>query len=204
MKTGLASGAALALVLAFAPAAYAEEPAPERPAKEDPFATKPGYGQLFLSVMGGTGLRFNNPYRLATPLGADAESASRTNAYVDVGLAMTLGNPLGLQHGAALRTTAGVEGVAQAVMTPSYFAWYRHGALAAFGRAGAAIVLTPDVTWGLEGSLGGAFFFLGGVGLVAEVVGDVFYGTGTRDVPAAAYPILSGQLGLLATYEVLP
>ena len=87
--------------------------------REEPFATKSGYAQLFVSVMGGTGLRFNNPYRLATPLGDDAESVSRTAGYVDIGLAGTLGNPLGFQHGFALRTTVAVEGIGQVVMTPS-------------------------------------------------------------------------------------
>src|SRR5689334_18556383 len=102
--------------------------------REEPFATKSGYTQIFATVMGGTGLRFNNPYRLATPLGDDAESVSRTAAYVDLGLAMTLGSPLGFQHGASLRTSIAVEGVGQVVMTPSYFGWRRWRALAAFGR----------------------------------------------------------------------
>jgi hypothetical protein len=187
------------------PARAEDQPdVPVVPKKEEPFAAKPGYSQFFLTAMGGTGLRFNNPYRLSTSLGSDAESVSRTNAYVDLGLAMTFGSPLGVQHGAALRTTVGVEGVGQAVMTPSYFGWRRKGALAAFGRAGIPLVLTPDVTWGFEGALGGVFFFLGGVGVVAELVGDVFYGTGTRDVATAAYPVLSGQLGFMGTYEVLP
>src|SRR5262245_35999271 len=66
--------------------------------REEPFATKSGYTQVFATFMGGTGLRFNNPYRLSTPLGDDAESVSRTAAYVDIGLAMTLGSPLGFQH----------------------------------------------------------------------------------------------------------
>src|SRR5262245_46083920 len=74
--------------------------------REEPFATKSGYTQIFATVMGGTGLRFNNPYRLSTPLGDDAEYVSRTAAYIDIGLAMTLGSPLGFQHGATLRTTA--------------------------------------------------------------------------------------------------
>jgi hypothetical protein len=181
-----------------------DAPASLPPKPEEPFATKPGYAQFFTTVMGGTGLRFNNPYRLSTPLGGDAESVSRTNAYVDLGLAMTFGSPLGFQHGAALRTTVGVEGVGQVVMTPSYFLWRRKGALAAFGRAGVPLVLTPDTTIGLEAALGGAFFFLGGIGVVAEMVGDLFYGTGTREIATATYPVLSGQLGLIGTYEVLP
>lgn len=193
---------ALVFSLAAVPLALAATDA--RAEEEDAFAVKDGYAQVFVTVMGGTGLRFNNPYRLATPLGDDAESVSRTAGYVDVGIAGTLGNPLGLQHGAALRTTAAVEGVGQVLMTPSYFAWRRWRSFAAFGRAGVPLVLTPEVTWGLEASAGGAWFFLGGVGVVAEVVGDLFYGAGTREVAAATYPVLSGQLGLLGTYEVLP
>ena len=177
--------------------------APAR-AEEHPFATKPGYGQIFVTVMGVTGLRFDNPYRLATPLGKDAESVSRTAAYIDLGLAMTLGHPLGLQHGVALRTTIALEGVGQVVVTPSYFGWRRWGALAAYGRAGTPIVVTPEVTWGLEGALGAAFFFLGGIGVCAELVGDVIWGAGTRDVSTVTYPILSGQLGFLGSYEGLP
>jgi hypothetical protein len=157
-----------------------------------------------VSLLGGPGLRFNTPYRLATPLGSDAESVSRTAGYVDIGLAGTIGNPLGIQHGFALRTTIAVEGVGQVVMTPSYFGWRRWGAWAVFARAGTPLVLTPSVTWGLEASGGGAFFLLGGLGLTAEIVGDVFYGAGTRDVSVATYPVLSGQLGILGTYEVLP
>ena len=172
--------------------------------REEPFATKPGYTQLFATVMGGTGLRFNNPYRLATPLGEDAESVSRTAAYIDIGVAMTLGSPLGFQHGASLRTTAAVEGVGQVVMTPSYFGWRRWRALAAYGRAGIPFVLTPDVTWGVEAAAGGAWFFLGGFGVVAELVGDLFYGAGTAESSVVTYPVLSGQLGLITTYELLP
>jgi hypothetical protein len=199
--------AATSSLLIAGSAAHAEEidPAAEtRPKKEAPFETKPGYTQIFATVMGGTGLRFNNPYRLPSALGDDAESVSRTAAFVDIGLAMTFNNPLGFQHGASLRTTAAIEGVGQVVMTPSYFGWRRRGPLAAFGRAGLPFVVTPDVTMGFEAAVGGAFFFLGGIGAVAEIVGDVFYGTGTRDVRVATYPVLSGQLGIIGTYEVLP
>jgi hypothetical protein len=191
-----------------ADAARAAEPADapaSPPAKrEEPAANKSGYLQLFATAMGGTGLRFDNPYRLPTPLGSDAQSVSRTAAYLDLGFATTFGNPLGLQHGISLRSSTAVEGVGQEVLTPAYFAWRRWGRLAAYGRAGVPILLTPSVTWGLEAAGGGAFFFLGGLGVVGEIVGDVIYGEGTRDRAVSTYPILSAQLGLIATYEVLP
>jgi hypothetical protein len=180
--------------------ARAEKPRPE----PDPFRTKPGYLQLFATTFIGEGLRFNNPYRLSTPLGDNAESVSLTAPYLDIGLAATFGNPLGLQHGGALRTSGAISGVGQIVMTPSYLAWRRWRAIAVYGRAGTPIVVTPDVTWGLEAGLGATWFFLGGFGLAAEVVGDVFYGAGTRDKAVVTYPVLSGQLGLVIAYEVLP
>ena len=181
-----------------------DAPAPTRLDREEPFATKPGYVQLFATAFVGDGLRFNDPYRLATPLGSSAEGVSRTAAFVDVGLSATLGNPLGLQHGVALRTSIAADGVGQVTLTPSYLAWRRWRALAVHGRAGVPLVLTPEVTWGLEAAGGGTFFFLGGFGVTAELVGDVFWGTGTRDVRIATYPVLSGMLGFVAAYEVLP
>jgi hypothetical protein len=200
-------------ILALAAPARAEEKDDEEPKTFDkvpavyatnPFETKPGYAQIFFTTYVGDGLRFDNPYRLSTPLGSDAESVSKTAAYVDIGLAMTLGNPLGIQHGFALRTSGAIEGVGQIVMTPSYLAWRRWRALAVHGRAGVPLVLTPDVTWGFEVAGGATWFFLGGIGLSAELVGDLFYGAGTRETHAVTYPVLSGQLGFVAAYEVLP
>jgi hypothetical protein len=43
-----------------------------------------------------------------------------------------------------------------------------------------------------------------GLGLAAELVGDVFYGAGTREVATPAYPVLSAQAGLWLSWEVLP
>jgi hypothetical protein len=149
-------------------------------------------------------LRFNNPYRLATPLGDDAESLSLTAPYIDIGIAATFGHPLGIQHGVALRTSVAATGVGQVVITPSYVAWRRWRSLAAYGRAGTPLVLTPDVTWGLEAGLGATYFFFGGVGIAAEMIGDVFYGAGTRERATTTYPVLSGQIGFVIAYELLP
>ena len=197
----------VAALLGATRAARAEdgETAPEKPRPEpDPFRTKPGYLQLFATTFVGDGLRFNNPYRLATPLGDNAESVSRTAPYLDIGFGATFGNPLGVQHGGALRTSGALSGVGQIVMTPSYLAWRRWRAIAVYGRAGTPVVITPDLTWGLEAGLGLTWFFLGGFGVAAEMVGDVFYGAGTRDKATVAYPVLSGQLGFVMAYEVLP
>lgn len=191
--------AAIAAVVAtFAPATARAD---EEPAWR---AQKSRYAQLFATVLFGSGLRFNNPYRLATTLGDSAESVSRTARYVDLGLAATLGDPEGFQHGLALRASIAVEGVRQTVLTPSYLVYRRFTSVALFGRAGVPIVTTPQRTLGLEAAAGGVFFVRGGIGLVGEVVGDLFYGAGTRERATPTYPVLSGQLGLLVAYEVLP
>ena len=184
----------------FASSAHAEGTKEEM----NPLETRSGYANLFFTSLVGEGLRFNNPYRLATPLGDDAESVSRTAPYVDIGIGATFGNPLGYQHGATLRTAVALTGVGQVVMTPSYLGYRRWRSLAAHGRLGVPIVLTPDITWGAEIAAGGTWYFLGGIGLTAELVGDIFYGAGTTEVKTATYPVLSGQIGFVVNYEVLP
>ncbi len=193
-------------VLLVAPRAHAdgEAASPEALGEDKPFETKAGYAQVFVTAMAGTGLRFNNPFRLPTSLGADAESVSRSSAYVDLGFAMTLGRPLAVQHGLALRSSFSLEGIGQSVVTPSYFVWRRRRALAAFGRAGVPVVLAPDTTVGLEAGVGGVLYVTGGLGIVGELVGDLFYGAGSPASTTSTFPMLSGQLGLIGTYEVLP
>ncbi len=174
------------------------------PAATDPFAEKPGYWHLFASGFVGSGLRFNNPYRLPTPLGSDAESVSRTAVYTDLGVGATIGRPRGLQHGIALRTSIALEGIQQSVIAPGYIAYRRWRALAAYGRVAIPIVLRPDPGVGAEVGVGGIWFFRAGLGVAGEIVGDLFYGAGTTEVARPAYPMLSGQLGLHVDYEVLP
>jgi len=48
------------------------------------------------------------------------------------------------------------------------------------------------------------WFVRAGVGLAAELVGDVFYGAGTREVATPAYPVLSAQGGLWLSWEAMP
>lgn len=190
--------AVVLLVFCLVPRAAGAE---EKIAPDD---TKSGYFQVFATSFLGDGLRFNNPYRLATPLGSNAESLSRTAAYVDFGVAMTLGAPAGVQHGLALRTSIAIEGVRQSVLTPSYLLWRRGRSWAFYGRAGIPIVLSPNVTGGVELGGGAVWFVRGGIGVAGELVGDLVYGAGTRDVARPAYPVLSAQLGLVVALEVLP
>ena len=169
-----------------------------------PQGKKFGWFDVFATAFVGDGLRFNNPYRLATVLGSQAQSLSRTAAYTDLGAALLLGNPSFLAHGLVLRASVSLEGVSQAVLAPSYMGLHRVGPWAVYGRVGAPIVLTPDRTFGFEGGIGGVWFVRAGIGLAAEVVGDVFYGAGTREVATPAYPVLSAQGGLWLSWEVMP
>ncbi|MEP7125416.1 MAG: hypothetical protein ABJE95_31075 [Byssovorax sp.] len=187
--------------------AIAEAPAPAEsaPTLRDLSAAPSAYAHLVGTLQLGKGLRFNNPYRLATQLGATAESVSLTSTYLDLGGAIAFGPPNGLEHGVALHLSFALGGVAQAVLTPTYFAAYRgpHRFLA-YGRLGPAIVLTPDPTIGGELAAGFGWFFTARLAVAGELVGDLFYGAGTPTNGITTYPIFSGQLGLLVDYEILP
>jgi hypothetical protein len=163
------------------------------------------YVHLFGTAALGRGLRFNNPYRLATPLGDSAESLSLTAPYADLGLAGAFGDPDGLQHGLAVHLSVALEGVPQEVLTPGYLALIRlPPRFLAYGRAGLPVVLEPDASLGAELGAGGAWMATAALGLTAELVGSLFYGAATHERAATAYPILSLQLGVLVDYEVLP
>jgi hypothetical protein len=200
---GLSLFAILSTAGTLAAASWAQ-PAQSDEEGHAPTATRGGWVELSATSFVGDGLRFNNPYRLSTVLGSSAESLSRTAAYVDLGGTLLLGDPTGIAQGLTVRTSVALEGIMQTVLTPSYLALHRWGRWGAYGRAGPTLVLTPDTTWGLEGAAGGMWFPFAGVGLVAELVGDVFYGAGTRDVQVATYPVLSAQAGLWLSWEALP
>lgn len=205
-------GAALA-VLGAEPQARAEGPAPAAPAEPTEIgpelaALRQPLGidkRLFGSLEFGEGFRFNNPYRLATELGSTAQSVSLTAPYADLGVGASFGAADGLQHGAAVHMSFAMVGVPQAVITPTYLAAYRGpNPFLVYGRAGPSIILTPDPTAGIEVAAGFAWFFTGKLAVASELVFDLYYGEGTRQVAIATYPILSGQLGLLFEHEILP
>lgn len=194
----------VATALAAPSIAPAAEPSRKPSPEQGAFAEKPGYLQLQAKAMFGTGLRFNNPYRLPTVLGDTAESVSRTPVYTDLGLAVLFGSPMHFQHGADLSVSMPLEGIRQTVLVPSYVLSRRRGALAAALRVATPIVLTPNTTVGGELAVSGTYYFRAAVGARVEVVGDVFYGAGTIERATPAYPMLSLALGIVVAYEVLP
>jgi hypothetical protein len=187
-----------------APAADAEEAAAIEAFRS--YSGRPaGYARLFGTLAFGEGLRFNNPFRLSTELGSTGQSVSLTASYVDFGLAMTFGKPDGIQYGAALHFSSATSGISQQVLIPSAIAVYRgpHRVME-YLRLGPAIILDPDANVGPELAAGFAFFLTSKIAVAGDVIGDLFYGAGTRQVRYAAYPILSGQLGILVDNEWLP
>jgi hypothetical protein len=66
------------------------------------------------------------------------------------------------------------------------------------------IVVNPDANVGGEAAVGGSYMVLAGVGLHAELVGDLFYGAATWTTGRTTIPMLSLQAGLTFDYEVLP
>ncbi len=188
---------------ASAPAETTADPAAElAKIAAPPDVTFHWMGSLFF----GDGLRFNNPYRLKTQLGASAKTVSLTAPYVDLGIGLAIGDALGFQHGMSLNLSVGLAGVGQAVVVPSYLATYRSSSarLLGFGRFGPAILASPDVNVGAELAVGGALFVTSKLAISGEIVGDLFYGAATRETGYPVYPIVSLQLGLLFDHEVLP
>ncbi len=200
-----------------APRARAEPPdGTDTPTKPQPkplgaaerralLASPDAYANLFGAISFGDGLRFNNPYRLHTELGSTARSVSLTAPYVDFAGAVTFGKPDSIQHGAALHAGVSTSGPEQTFLSLSYLAAYRAGrSFMVYGRIGPDVLLSPDPNVG--GELAGSFsyFFTGALGLTSELAFDLFYGAGTLDKNYTVYPILSGQLGIIVNYEVLP
>ncbi|MBK6516384.1 MAG: hypothetical protein IPG04_20335 [Polyangiaceae bacterium] len=214
-RGGLAALAGALLVAAAPSSASAEEstqasPSEARTAERARLAARleaePGATiRVFASAATGFGLRFNNPYRLESQVGADAASLSLTAPYLDFAASVVGGPAYGLQHGGGLHIGTSVSGVMQPYLTPSYVLAYRADLpLLVYGRLATPLLLSPDVNIGAEiaGSL--SYFFNGGLGLTSEIAFDLFYGAATLEAQYSVIPILSFQLGVIADYELLP
>jgi len=204
-------GLALSLVGLFtARSAQADgPPAPESRGQalyRTPIPGSEAYFHAFGSLSLGKGLRFNNPYRLATPLGDTPESLSLTAAYYDLALGLVRGPARGLAHGAVLHLSIAAQGIPQEVLSVSYTALDRlgDGRTLLLGRAGIPIILGPDLSGGVEVAVGVAYMISSGLGVQSELIGSLYYGAATQDRSVTTIPVLSAQLGLFIDYEVLP
>ncbi|AKT40956.1 hypothetical protein [Chondromyces crocatus] len=177
-----------------------------RAAAYRPLSREPGLaGRVLGTIALGQGLRLNNPYRLQTQLGATGESLSLTAPYLDFGVAAMLGPADGLQHGASLRFSIGLMGVAQQSFSPTYMIAYRGpGRVLAYGRLGASLLITPDTNLGGELGVGAGYFLTSRIALMGELIGNLFYGAATWEKQYTVYPVVSAQLGLMIDYEILP
>lgn len=171
-----------------------------------PIAGSDSYFQGFGSLGLGKGLRFNNPYRLATPLGDTAESLSVSATYYDIGLGVVRGPERGLAHGAVLHLSIAAQGVRQEVLSLSYAGLYRvaDGRAWLMARAGVPVILEPDLSGGLEIGASAAYLVTAGLGVQGEAIGSFYYGAGTFDRSVTLIPVVSLQLGVFVAYEVLP
>ncbi|HKY40234.1 MAG TPA: hypothetical protein VJN18_30070 [Polyangiaceae bacterium] len=175
-------------------------PAPARTPR-----SQQGYQHWMGGLYFGRGLRLNNPYRLQTVLGDDAESLSLTASYLDLHAARTFSGPDGFEHGIAAHFSVAVQGIRQEVLTPSYLLARRFGPrMLGYARAGFPIVLEPDAAVGLEAGLGGAYFLSASLGIGAELDFSFFYGAATIEEAATVIPVMSLAFGMFFDWEFLP
>jgi hypothetical protein len=159
-------------------------------------------GLLSLGI--GRGLRFNNPYRLAKPLGDTAESVSLAATYLDLGAAVLFG-PRAFRQGASLGGAVALQGIGQFVLTPSYLAEFGLAdGIGLRGRVGVPVVVAPDTTLGLEAALGPRFDMAYGLGALLELVGSVYFGAATDQTSVTTIPMLSLQVGIFFDHQLSP
>jgi len=72
------------------------------------------------------------------------------------------------------------------------------------GHVSAALVASPDLTWGFEVGGDAAYHFLAGLGVYAELAVGTYFGAEDRFGNLTANPLLALEVGLTWDYEVLP
>jgi len=163
-------------------------------------APPPLRGIAALSI--GRGVRFNNPFRLATSLGDTPESVSLSATYLDLTLGALWAEKLGFQHGVGLSGVVAIDGIGQFGITPSYLLHVGVSqGVELRGRLGVPIVVAPDTTLGLEAAFGSLLAVAYGLGLTAELVGNLFFGAATEERGVTTIPMLSLQVGLFFDHE---
>lgn len=129
-------------------------------------------------------------------------------AYIDLWAGAVLpGNDLRHAFGltAGLNVTGdggssiGVDAGTQLVVGPSYGLYIPLSDFLFFPKFSIPIAVSPEPSLGFELSVGGAYRFLAGFGVYAELAASIFIGGG-----GSIHPLGSGEVGLIIDYEVLP
>ncbi len=174
-------------------------------AAPNPILQRPGYVHVWGVVGAGRALRFNNPFRLATPLGETSRSLSLSATYLDALVVAGFGEPQGWQHGAGLDLSVAVQGIGQETLAPSYVLAHLLGpAWLGWARGGLPIVTRPDPGVGTELGFGLSWRASASFGLSAELVGALFFGAATPERRMTTTPMLGLELGVLLDGEMYP
>jgi hypothetical protein len=174
------------------------EPAPAGEAQGGPAVRSHALhsARLLAALSVGKGLRFNNPYRLATPLGDTAESVSLSATYLDAALGVLLPAVPRIEHGPTLDVVLALDGIGQLGLTPSYLLLFEpNRSFGLRGRLGLPLVVAPDASLGLEAALGAQLPVAYGFGLTGEFVGSLFFGAATEQKSVTTIPMLAFQIG---------
>ncbi|MCB9635116.1 MAG: hypothetical protein H6721_23570 [Sandaracinus sp.] len=104
--------------------------------------------------------------------------------------------------------TSGIDPMQQWVVSPGYAVrvGFPAGAVPDFvvrGRVGIPVVLTPDVTWGVEVDASFTYALLAGLGIYAEVGYGTFFGAEDRAGDLTVNPMIGLELGVMLDWEVL-
>ena len=104
--------------------------------------------------------------------------------------------------------TSGIDPFGQWTLTPAYAVrvGFPEGPVPDFvlrGRLGVPLVLTPDVTWGLEVDASITYAFLAGLGAYFELGYATYFGAEDRAGDLTVHPLLAFELGVSVDWEVL-
>ncbi|WP_053234153.1 hypothetical protein [Sandaracinus amylolyticus] len=178
------------------------------------------YGQAFASLGVGGTVRILAHAAVCDPGVPGREGCRFSPPYLQLRGGWFFEGDGDLQHGAGLgigtnltpdgTAGLGIDAFGQWVLTPSYFLrywfdqWFQlmghFGVpLALSAVTGTSRQASTDFNWGLELQVGLVFKFLTGLGAYAAVNGAMFFAGDSM-----VWPTVSGEIGLMFEYEVLP
>ena len=198
--------------------AWGEGPSEEASTEQAPAHHR--YGHVFASLGFGGTIRLLAHADVCDPGAPGREGCRFSPPYLQLRGGWLFEGDGEIQHGVGLGVATnltpdgtageGIDGFGQWTLTPTYFfrywfdSWFQLMAhfgvpLAVSAVSGFTVQSRTDFNWGLELQLGVVFKFLTGLGAYAAGnVASYFAGDGS------VWPTLSGEVGMVFEYEVLP